>query len=197
MNSSLKPIGKFIRLALLGTWAAVITAAVAFYLSDPSRFTASNIAGFIKTFQTEIWLVYFTMSALRGFTLLPSTPLVLAGTFLYPDRPWLVLATSMAGILISSALIYFCSEALGFSDYFESKKPQAVARIRRRLEQPFGLTFVGLWAFFPLVPTDAVCYAAGTMRMHFAKFIIAVAVGELIVCSIYVYSAGSLVRSWL
>ena len=197
MSISLKTIGKFARLILLGIWGIVIVAAVAFYISDPARFTASNIASFINTFQTEIWLVYFAMSVLRGFTLLPSTPLVLAGTFLYPNQPWLVLATSMTGILVSSSLIYFCSEALGFSEYFESRKSLAVARIRRRLEQPSGLTFVGLWAFFPLVPTDAVCYVAGTTRMHFAKFIIAVAVGELVLCSIYIFSGGSLVRSWL
>jgi uncharacterized membrane protein YdjX (TVP38/TMEM64 family) len=197
MSVSLKTFGKFARLILLGIWGGLIVGAVAFYFSDPSRLTAANIAAFINTFQAEIWLVYFTMSVLRGFTLLPSTPLVLAGTFLYPNQPWLVLGTSMAGILVSSALIYFCSEALGFSEYFESKKPNAIARIRHRLEQPFGVAFVGLWAFFPLVPTDAVCYVAGTARMHFAKFIVAVAVGELALCSIYVFSGGSLVRSWL
>src|SRR5262249_5652013 len=156
-----------------------------------------NIAAFINTFQTEIWLIYFGMSVLRGFTLLPSTPFVLAGTFLYPDKPGLVLITAMTGILVSSSLIYFGSEVLGFSEYFELKKPGAVDRIRHRLEQPFGIVFVGLWAFFPLVPTDAVCYVAGTIRMHFVKFISAVFVGELILCSIYVFSGGAFVRSWL
>ena len=128
------------------------------------------------------------MSVLRGFTLLPSTPLVLAGTFLYPDQPWLVLATSMAGILISSSLIYFCSEALGFAEYFESKRPAAVARIRERLERPTGLIFVALWAFFPLVPTDAVCYVAGSTKMNFVKFIFAVFIGESVLCSIYIFT---------
>src|SRR5689334_8630992 len=97
---NLRTIGKFARLSLLVLWAAVIIFAITFYISKPSNFSASNIAAFIFTFQTEIWLVYLGMSALRGFTLLPSTPLVLAGTFLYPDQPWLVLSISMAGILI-------------------------------------------------------------------------------------------------
>ena len=197
MSMGLKILGKFARLILLGTWSAVIILAVAFYVSDPSKFTASNIALFITTFQTEIWFVYFGLSVLRGFTLLPSTPFVLAGTFLYPNQPWLVLATSMAGILISSSLIYFCSETLGFSDYFESRKPQTVAHIRHRLERPSGLVFVSLWAFFPLVPTDAVCYVAGTTKMDFLKFILAVFIGELVLCSIYVFSGGFAVRNWL
>jgi uncharacterized membrane protein YdjX (TVP38/TMEM64 family) len=190
---SLRAAGKLLRYTFLSIWAAVIIVAVAFYLSDPHGFNAPEIARFIHSFRFEIWLVYLGMSAFRGFTLLPSTPLVLAGTLLYPDEPWLVLAISMAGIVISSTLIYFGSEALGFSDYFESKKPEAIHKIRQRLEHPFGLAFVAVWAFFPLVPTDAICYVAGTIRMNFPKFISAIFIGELALCSIYVFSGGFLI----
>jgi uncharacterized membrane protein YdjX (TVP38/TMEM64 family) len=178
-------------------WATVIVAAISLYFYDPSRFTATNIANFIASFQTEIWLVYFAMSVLRGFTLLPSTPLVLAGAILYPDQPWLVLLTSMFGISVSATLIYFFSEALGFSHYFETQKPEAVARIRGRLEHPTGLVFIGIWSFFPFAPTDAVCYVAGTLKMHFLKFFAAVFVGELVICTLYIYSSGSVVRNWM
>ena len=171
--------------------------AVALYLSHPTEFTATNIAAFIHSFETEILIVYLAISALRGFTLLPSTPLVLAGTLLYPDEPWLVLAISMSGILISSSLIYFCSEALGFTHYFETKKPAAVARIRRRLEHPWGLAFIALWAFFPLVPTDAVCYVAGSTKVNFRRFISAVFFGELVLSSIYVFTGRALFRSFM
>jgi uncharacterized membrane protein YdjX (TVP38/TMEM64 family) len=101
----------------------------------------------------------------------------------------------VAGIFISSSLIYFCSEALGFSDYFERKKPAAVARLRRRLEHPLGLAFVSAWAFFPLVPTDAVCYVAGSIKMPFTKFIFAVLAGELVLCSLYVFGSNWLLAS--
>src|SRR4051794_24841128 len=111
MRANLRTIGKIARFSLLGLWVAVIVFAIACYTASPRNFSASNIAGFILTFQTEVWLIYLVMSAVRGFTLLPSTPLVLAGTFLYPDRPLLVLSISMAGILVSSSLIYFFSEA--------------------------------------------------------------------------------------
>jgi uncharacterized membrane protein YdjX (TVP38/TMEM64 family) len=196
MTSGAKVITRILRAVVLAVWIAVIAIAVAYFLLSPDRFTASNLALSIKSFESEIWLVYLAMSAIRGFTLLPSTPLVLAGTILYPDQPWPVLAISLAGILISSSLIYFFSEALGFDDYFLRKKPRAVAAIRRRLEHPWGLAFVALWAFFPLVPTDAVCYVAGTTRMNFPKFISAVFVGELALCSIYVFTAGGILQ-WL
>src|SRR5690242_14306537 len=119
MEINLASIAKLTRVTLLFLWATLILTAVALYLSRPTEFTATNIAAFIHSFENEILIVYLAISALRGFTLLPSTPLVLAGTMLYPDQPWLVLAISMSGILISSSLIYFFSEALGFTHYFE------------------------------------------------------------------------------
>lgn len=87
-------------------------------------------------------------------------------------------------------MIYWFSESLGMAEHFEMRKPSAVARIRRRLEHPTGIGFVFLWAFFPLVPTDAVCYVAGSTRMHFGKFIAAITAGELVLCCFYVFSFG-------
>lgn len=195
MTSGLATLAKSIRVTVLALWIGSIIVGVVFYLSNPTEFKPANIAAFIHSFESEIWFVYLAISALRGFTLLPSTPLVLAGTLLYPDQPILVLSISMAGILISSCLIYFGSEVLGFADFFETRKAASVERIRRRLEHPAGLVFVALWAFFPLVPTDAVCYVAGTTKMNFFKFISAVLVGELALCSIYVFAANSLLTT--
>jgi uncharacterized membrane protein YdjX (TVP38/TMEM64 family) len=132
------------------------------------------------------------MSSLRGFTLLPSTPFVLAGTVLFPEQPMSVLAVSLAGISISSSLIYFSSGALGFSTYLENRSSKLAGEIRNRLEHPAGAFFVALWAFFPAVPTDVVCYVAGTIRMSFPKFILAVLAGEMILCTAYVFVGSSL-----
>src|SRR4029077_17669657 len=118
------------------------------------------------------------------------TPMVIAGTLLFPRQSWLVLSVSITGILVSSTMIYFWSDLLGFSDYFENKYCKITEKIRRRLETPAGIVFVFLWAFFPLVPTDAVCYVAGTTRIAFAKFIPALFLGELTLCSFYIFFAG-------
>jgi hypothetical protein len=59
---------------------------------------------------------------------------------------------SMTGILLSSSMIYFFSDLLGFSDFFERRKPEMIQRIKARLEHPLGIAFVAAWAFFPLVP---------------------------------------------
>src|SRR4029079_8300171 len=149
-------------------------------------------AGFIRRFQSEIWLVYFSMSALRGFTLLPSTPIVLAVAFTCAEQPIAVIAISLAGIALSSTMIYFFSELLGFTSYFEHHDPSRVHAIKARLAHPLVFVFVAAWAFFPLVPTDLVCYLAGTTRMNYWKFILAVLFGETILGSIYVFGGGSL-----
>lgn len=164
------------------------------YIYDPSRFTAENIAEFLGRFSGVIWLIYLGFSIVRGITLLPSTPLVLAGTLLFPEQPFAVLAVSMTGILLSSTMIYFFSEYLGFNEYFEGQKPELTHKIKAKLEHPLGFLFVAGWAFFPLVPTDLICYLAGTTKMNYWKFIVAVLVGELILCICYIFFGGSLLK---
>src|SRR5688500_17630811 len=76
-------------------WLGLIAGCLIAYLTDPDAFTAENIASFLSRFEGEIWLVYILISTLRGFTLLPSTPLVIAGTILFPAQPFLVLIVSI------------------------------------------------------------------------------------------------------
>ena len=180
-----------LRAAFIVVWACIILGCFGAYISAPEAFTAVRIAAFLRDFQGEIWLLYLAMSSLRGFTLLPSTPFVLAGTVLFPEQPVTVLAVSLMGIFISSSLIYFFSGALGFSDYFERRSSKLAGEIRAKLERPAGAFFVALWAFFPAVPTDVVCYVAGTIRMSFPRFILAVLAGEMVLCAAYVFIGSS------
>ena len=189
-------IGVIIRRLSLVLWSIILVATALTYLSNPQWFTAEQITGFLQRFQHSILYAYLGLSILRGFTLLPSTPLVIAGTLLFPGQPFAVLAVSIIGILLSSSMIYFFSEYLGFSDFFEGHKPELTHKIKAKLEHPLGFLFVALWAFFPLVPTDLVCYVAGTTKMNFFKFIAAILVGELILCVFYVFSGNYLFNLW-
>ena len=194
MRSHPARITRVLRHLCLAAWLLAIAAGAGSYLIYPQEFTAENIAAFLLRFRGEIWLVYLVMSALRGITLLPSTPMVIAGTLLFPTQPFEVLMACLAGIFLSSSMIYFFSEFLGFHEYFEDHKPELTHRLKARLERPSGFVFVALWAFFPLVPTDLVCYLAGTTAMNYWKFIAAVLAGETILCTFYVYFGGAMVR---
>ena len=94
-------------------------------------------------------------------------------------------------------MIYYFSEFLGFDEYFEDHKPELTHKIKAKLEHPLGFVFVAAWAFFPLVPTDLVCYLAGTTRMDFREFIAAVGMGELILCVCYIFLGGTLLGHFL
>lgn len=189
-----KPV-TIVRYCVIAVWLGIILLGVISYIQDPSRFSAENVAAFVEQSGVMVWAVYLGLSIIRGITLLPSTPLVIAGTLLFPDAPFTVLLISMAGIVISSTMIYYFSELLGFASYFERHNPRRIARIKARLEHPLGFAFVTGWAFFPLVPTDLVCYLAGATRMTFWKFILAIAAGELLLCVCYIFLGGSLIGS--
>ncbi len=182
--------GSILRKVCLTIWITALAAGLIAYLLAPHLFTPGNIAEALRGFEGRIWIVYIAMSMLRGFTLLPSTPLVLAGTLLFPERALAVFVVSLVGIGVSSATIYYLSEHLGFADYFDAHNPRLTASVRRRLEHPFGLVFVAAWAFFPLVPTDLVCYIAGSVRLNFGRFVGAVLAGEAVLCWLYVFGGG-------
>ena len=98
-------ISTALRYLSLALWFGVLLTGIISYLLYPQTFTPANIAEFLRRFEGEIWLVFLVISALRGFSLLPSTPLVIAGTLLFPSQPFAVLAVSLTGILLSSSMI--------------------------------------------------------------------------------------------
>jgi uncharacterized membrane protein YdjX (TVP38/TMEM64 family) len=168
-------------------WILFLISCVGIVLIYPQQFTPQNIAAFLLQFKTSMLFVYFLLSLARGLTLVPSTPLVIAGTILFPTELFWVLAISIAGIMFSSTMIYHFSDYLGFGAYLEHKQPRKISRLKHRLQQPTGFLFVFLWSVFPFLPTDAVCYVAGILKMNFTKFMAAMTFGELIICTIYIF----------
>jgi uncharacterized membrane protein YdjX (TVP38/TMEM64 family) len=173
-------------------WGAIILSALTALWLRPEWFTAEQVAAFLSRYPQWIWGGYIALSSLRGLSLLPSTPFVLAGTLLFPTQPLEVLVVSVACILVSSAMIYALSPVWQLERHF---KPTVLARISERLNRPSGSAFVFLWSFFPAVPTDAICYVAGTLRLRLLPFLLALGLGELILCSVYVYAGGSLLAT--
>ncbi|MBX3283480.1 MAG: TVP38/TMEM64 family protein [Acidobacteria bacterium] len=192
--TAISGISKVIRASLILIWAVIIVTALILYLADPAAFSPENIAKVLRANVQSLWAVYIAISVLRGLTLLPSTPLVIAGTILFPLEPLWVFSISLTGIALSSTMIYFFSEALGFDDFFEMRKPDLVHSLKKRMESPWGLAFVAAWAFFPFAPTDAVCYVAGIVRLKYWKFILGVLLGEALLCGIYVWTGSFLLH---
>jgi uncharacterized membrane protein YdjX (TVP38/TMEM64 family) len=133
--------------------------------------------------------LYLLAGSLRGFTLIPCTNLVLLAIPIFPPVP-LFIAT-LIGIAISSASIYAFADSLHIAEYFESKHPEKVARVRQALAK-HPTTIVMAWSFFPVVPTDLICYVAGVMEIPFARFMLGVLVGEGAICALYIFAGRTL-----
>jgi uncharacterized membrane protein YdjX (TVP38/TMEM64 family) len=64
------------------------------------------------------------------------------------------------------------------------------------LTKPRSQWFVALWAFFPAVPTDLICYAAGLVGMPFRRMMTGLMIGELPLVTLYVL-LGQQAAQWL
>lgn len=100
--------------------------------------------------------------------------------------------SSLAGIAGSAALIYFFFEFLGLAELFEHKHGRRVRWLEEQMRQK-GFWVVVAWSAFPFVPTDLICYVAGTLRMKVWIFLCGVALGELPVVTFYVLLGDLLV----
>lgn len=137
--------------------------------------------------------VVFILGALRGFTLIPATVLVLAAMPFLP--PTMLFVAILGGIVCASATIYVFSAALGLVDRAERHDPRRVAILRHWLNR-YQFPVIVAWSFFPLAPTDLICALCGSLRVRFVPFLIAVTLGEGTICALYIFGAHSALR-WL
>jgi len=136
-------------------------------------------------------LIYLVLGALRGFTLIPATYLVIPAVPFFP--PVLLLGLTLAGILISSACIYRFSDAMRLEAVFERRHPRRVAQLRAALAR-YELPIVIGWSFFPLAPTDLIVYVCGALRVDFKTCLLGVCIGEGAICAVYIFLGDYLLR---
>ena len=167
-------------------WIALIAIGLVLFFLHPDWFTKDYIANYVSQNSKNIILLYTTLSLIRGLFLLPSTPFVFAGILIFPDQPWLIFTISLIGILITATYLYFASRFLEFDKLFGTAHSQKKEKIISKLNK-HGFWLVLAWSFFPLVPTDLICYIAGSIRLNFSKYIVALLIGEAILVSGYIF----------
>ena len=168
-----------------GFWLAVSLALTVLYVRRPELIDPANLVDVLRQSGPFVLLAYVVVSVLRPVTLVPSTVLIVAGTLLFPERYALVFAVSLAAVVASAAIIYYFFDFLGLAELFERRH---AARVRWLEEQvrARGFWIVAGWSAFPFVPTDVICYAAGSLRMPVGKFLLGVTVGEIPIVAFYV-----------
>ena len=178
-----------IRGIALGLWVILVVALTALYAVNPKLLQPEVLVDVLRQSGQPVLLAYVVLGIVRAFTFIPSTVLIVVGMLLFPDRPGFVMVSSLAGIVVSAAIVYFFFEFLGLGEFFERKHAARVRWLEDQMRRR-GLWIVMAWSAFPFVPTDVICYVAGTLRMHVGTFLCGVALGELPIVGFYVLAGG-------
>lgn len=168
-----------------GFWLAVTLALSVLYFLRPELIDPARLVGMLRQSGPFVLLAYVLVSVLRPVTLVPSTVLIVAGTLLFPERYALVFSVSLAAVVASAALIYYFFDFLGLAELFERRHAPRVRWLEGQVRAR-GFWIVAGWSAFPFVPTDVICYAAGSLRMPIGKFLLGVTVGEIPIVAFYV-----------
>jgi uncharacterized membrane protein YdjX (TVP38/TMEM64 family) len=179
------------RVCALGLWLVLLGVCLYAYLfHHDGLLGAAAVASRRSTL--SLYGLYLALGCIRGFTLVPATYLLVAGMLILPPGP-LYLVT-MIGIVVSSTAVYYFAEGMGFAGLFERRYAARTEQLRRLLGRR-ELPIVIAWSFFPIAPTDLICYICGALRVDVRTCVLGVAIGEGAICGIYVV-LGAGVMSW-
>ncbi len=177
-------------------WLLLVAAVLSILLIFPDWLTRESIAAYLEGLGGLALLVYVVLSLSRALLMMPCTPFVLAGGIVFPDQPFVVLVISLAGVVAGAFLVYSFPSFGSYDEYLESKYPDKIDAIRRRIHGPYSFWIIAGWSFFPLVPTDLICYVSGMVKLRFRKLITALMAGEIPLVTAYVF-LGAEIGEWL
>ncbi|WP_026999094.1 TVP38/TMEM64 family protein [Eisenibacter elegans] len=176
----------------LGIWGAIALGVLGYYVYAPEFFAPANLAQLLRQAGAYALLSYGLVSAFRIFTLVPATPLVIAGGLLFADSFWLAYVLSVSGALVSATLVYYFAEFLGIAAWVRERNHPLTRRLQRQLSQPSGFWWMLLWSVLPIAPTDLMCYVAGAVRVSYFRFFLAALLGQLVINWVYLQAGAAL-----
>lgn len=173
-------------------WAACIAAALTFYLLAPDFFSPQRVRGFFLANLDMGLTLYFIISTLRGFTLIPSTPLVLGGILIFP--PVELFLVNQLAVYTSSAVVYFMAGYFRSHHFFEERYPSQVEKLARMLHRR-ELIVISTWGFLPFVPSDMIVYVCSVLRMSIWKTLFGIGIGEGVICATYIFGGAAMLEA--
>ena len=177
-------------------WLSIVVVWAGMLLLYPEALSRDSISDFLNGLGTLALIVYIGLSLTRALLMIPCTPFVLAGGITFPEVPVLVMAISYAGIVAGAYLVYSFPSFGSYDEFLEEKYPDKVQFLKEKMHGPYAFWIVAGWSFFPLVPTDVICYVGGLVKMSFRKMASAVVIGEIPLVTLYVL-VGVEIGEWL
>jgi uncharacterized membrane protein YdjX (TVP38/TMEM64 family) len=171
-------------------WILLVSGVIYLHFFHPVFFQnrLRSAFGFSVYFGYAFFLI---LGSLRGFSLVPVTYLIVLGLLFFGPFPLFIL--TIIGILVSSVSIYYFSEFMRFDSFFEKKYPKQILRLKSAFSKN-ELPIIISWIFFPFLPTDLICYVAGSLRVDLKKLILGVLIGEGITTGLYIYFGNQLIK---
>jgi uncharacterized membrane protein YdjX (TVP38/TMEM64 family) len=179
-----------LRGVLFVVWLGVVAVAVYVFVLRRA-WLASQLGSAASTSLIAAAGVYLFFGCIRGFTLLPSTTLILVAIPFFPPGRLFVL--TIIGVLISAASVYWFAEALHLEELLTREHRRHVDRLTRALQR-WELPVIIGWSFFPLVPTDIIGYVCGALRVDFWKYLLGIGIGEGVICALYIFLGNYALR---
>ena len=176
-------------------WLLVVAVILGIIVIHPEWLARESISHFLGQMGSRALIIYVLMSLTRSLLLMPCTPFVLAGAISFPQWPLLVFAISLTGVVVGAFLVYSFPSFGGYDRMLGEKYPEKIANLQTKMQHKNAFWFVVGWSFFPLVPTDAVCYVAGVAKMPLRKMLAALLMGELPLVAVYVF-LGAEIGEW-
>jgi len=177
-------------------WIVLVLVCAGVLFANPDWVTRESISNFLNGLGALALVVYIVLSLSRALLMIPCTPFVLAGGISFPDMPFVVVVISFAGIAAGAYLVYSFPAFGSYDEFLEERYPDKIAWLKQKLHGPYAFWIIAGWSFFPLVPTDAICYVAGLVKITYKKLVTAVIIGEIPLVTIYVY-LGVEIGEWL
>jgi uncharacterized membrane protein YdjX (TVP38/TMEM64 family) len=174
----------------LRAWLLLVIAAALLGWLFPEWLEPSRWRMWSEASGPALWLLLLVLQCSCALLMVPSLPLVLASTLLYPDQPAWVLLLALVGVLFSALLIRANARFLQLHRQPLQRRFLRRARVWIRRH---GSPALCLWCMAPFLPTDLGCYIAAAARMPLSRYLPAILVGESVLCAAVVYGVAGLV----
>lgn len=138
-----------------------------------------------------LYILILLLGIFRSFTLIPVTYLIILGLLFLPALPLYIII--MIGVMASCVLVYFFFEYLHIDQLLDKKYAKQVNLTKYYLSK-YELPVIVFWSMSPFLPSDVICYVAGTLRINFYKFILGMFVGEGLMCAVYIFGGKYLLN---
>lgn len=177
-------------------WLSIVAVNLMLLAFLPDWFSRESISGFLEGLGALALVTYIFVSLARALLFFPITPFIIAGAITFPDMPVILWVISTLGVVVGAFIVYSFPSLGGYDKFLEENYPKAVDYLKRKLLGRYAFWIIAGWAFFPAVPTDAVCYVSGIAKYPFRKMLLPLLIGELPIVTAYIF-LGAEIGEWL